>query len=241
VNAQPPAAEEVARRAFALFADANRLGESGRSFHQEKHHLFYSAARSDFVPRYVSGRAHTTGDDVLSATESLVGAYARAARVLDEWVRNPEEGMLVFPEARRLETAFKSVHMWLRAYQDAVCGVLLATRGDRVGGHTSMNERLKAGKPVAAYLEEHLPDYAAWFRDWRDRRNEMKVGASFETVIDGDPPRLRGLRFNYPTRASVTAIAEGFVGLDDVIAGLEMSQHLTAVVRAAVETRASDS
>jgi hypothetical protein len=238
VNAEPPTdAQEAALQAFALFADANRMSDAARSFHEEKHHLFYSTGRCDFIQRYVSERQHTTGDDVLSAAEGLAGEYAQAARRLDEFVRNPEKGMLVFPESRRVETAVKSVHMWLRAYQDAVCGVLLATRGDAVGHHTSMSDRLKPGKPIGAYLAEHLPEYAAWFNDWRDRRNEMKLGTVFRTVIDGEPPRLRGLSFQYPRSRSVATVSEGFISLDDVITGLQMSQRLTEVVRAAVEAR----
>jgi hypothetical protein len=238
MNAEPPGNDqEVTRRALALFADANRLSEAARAFHAEKHHLLYSTGRCNFIPRYVSERQHTTGDDVLSAAEGLAAAYAGAAQRLDEFVRNPDERMLVFPESRRVETAFKNVHMWLRAYQDAVCGVLLATRGDPVGRNTSMSDRVKPGKPIGAYLAEHLPEYTGWFKNWRDRRNEMKLGASFQAVIEGEPPRLRGLSFQYPTNRSVATVSEGFIGLDDVIAGLEVSQRLTAVVRAAVEVR----
>lgn len=233
----PPDAQAAAERAFAPFADANRLSQAAQAFHEEKHHLFYSAARCNFIRRYVSDRQHTTGDDVLSATETLVREFAVAARVFDEWVRDGAPGMLTFPESRRVETAFKSVHMWLRAYQDAVCGVLLATRGDPVGRHTSMGERIKPGKPIGVYLAEHLPGYSAWFAEWRDRRNEMKIGASFQLEIDNDPPRLRGISFRYPATQSVATTAEGFIGLDEVIAGLAMSQRLTQVVRAAVEAR----
>lgn len=210
------------------------------SFGEEKHHLLYSGARAAFMPRYVIERQHTTGDDVRSAAESLVGEFARAVGTLNEWWRNGAEGMLVFPESRRVETAFKSVHMWLRAYQDAVCGVLLATRGDRVGRHTSMSDRIKPGKPIGQYLEQHLPDYSGWFNEWRDRRNEMKVGATFDLRVEGDPPRIQGLSFQYPPGRSASTVSEGFVSLDDVIAGLDMSRRLTEVVRAAVETRAAD-
>jgi hypothetical protein len=35
----------------------------------------------------------------------------------------------------------------------------------------------------------------------------------------------------------VATVTEGFISLDDVIAGLEMSRRLTEVVRAAVEER----
>jgi hypothetical protein len=43
-----------------------------------------------------------------------------------------------------------------------------------------MGDRIKPGKPIGRYLEEHRPDYSDWFNEWRDRRNEMKVGATFD-------------------------------------------------------------
>jgi hypothetical protein len=238
MNAElPPEAQAAAERAFEPFADAQRVSQAAEAFGEEKHHLFYSATRAAFIPRYVSDRQHTTGDDVRSAAESLVGELARAAGALEQWVRGGAQGMLVFPESRRVETAFKSVHMWLRAYQDAVCGVLLATRGDRVGRHTSMSDRLKPGKPIGQYIAEHLPDYADWFSEWRDRRNEMKLGASFRLEVDGNPPRIQGLSFRYPPGRSASTVADGFITVDDVVAGLDMSRRLTEVVRAALEER----
>jgi hypothetical protein len=71
VNPYPPDQEANVDEIWALFADADRLSRAGRAFHAEKHHLFYSAARTECVPRWVSERAHTTGDDVLSATRPL--------------------------------------------------------------------------------------------------------------------------------------------------------------------------
>jgi hypothetical protein len=232
-----PPEQAAARRAFEPYAEAQRLSQAAEAFHEAKHHLFYKAARAAFIPRYVSARQHTTGDDVRSATENLVGEFARAAGALDAWWGNGAQGMLVFPESRRAGTAFKSVHMWLRAYQDAVCGVLLATRGDRVGGHTSMSDRIKPGKPIGQYLAQHLPEHAAWFNEWRDRRNQMKVGASFDLTVEGNPPRIHGLYFQYPPGQTASTVIDGFVGIDDVIAGLDMSRSLTEVVRAAVEAR----
>lgn len=175
-----------------------------------------------------------TGDDVLSAAETLVQEYVRAESVFAEFVAS-EETMLVFPEARRLETAFKSVHMWLRAYQDALCGVLLVLTGENVGAYSSMNKTLKPGKPIANLLDEHLPEYATWFRDWRARRDEMKLGAHFRTVIETNPPSIRGISFAFPRRVTSTEVEEGFISLDDVIAGLNMSTQLTELVREMLE------
>lgn len=217
-----------------VLADANRLTDGAKAFHEEKHHLGYSAARDGLVPYFVRERVHTTGDDVLSAAEALVQEYVRADRVFAGFVAS-EETMLVFPESRRLETAFKSVHMWLRAYQDAVCGALMALQGNRVGAYTSMSKALKPGKPVSEFLAEHLPAYEQWFTEWRDRRNEMKLGTRFDTVFETSPPRIRGLSFVFPPHLSSTDVKDGFIGLDEVIAGLEMSRGVTEVVRNGLE------
>lgn len=135
-----------------------------------------------------------------SAAETLVGEFATAARVLNDWWQEGAQDMLVFPESRRVETAFKSVHMWLRAYQDAVCGVLLATRGDAVRRHTSMSDRIKPGKPIGQYLDQNLPEYAPWFTEWRDRRNEMKIGALFNLEVEGVPPAPQRAELQVPAR-----------------------------------------
>jgi hypothetical protein len=103
-----------------------------------------------------------------------------------------------------------------------------------------MSDRIKPGKPIGQYLAEHLPEYAAWFSEWRDRRNQMKVGASFDLTVDGNPPRIHGLRFQYPPGRSASTVTEGFVGIDDVIAGLDMSRCVTEIVRAAVEARMAE-
>ncbi len=220
-----------------MLADANRVSATRSAFHEAKHHLVYSLGRTSVVPRYVGDRADTTGDDALSAAEALVQEYLHAETAFAAFVAS-EDAMLIFPEARRLETAFKSVHMWLRAYQDALCGVLLALRGEKVGAYTSMSKALKPSKPLTEFLAEQLPDYEEWFRRWRARRDEMKLGASFRTVIDTDPPRIRGLSFVFPPRATSTEVEEGFVTLDDVIAGLDMSTRLTELVRSTLESEA---
>jgi hypothetical protein len=217
-----------------VLEDASRLSTAANAFHEEKHHLVYSAARDASVPRYVWERVGTTGDDVLSAAEALAGEYLRAEQVFADFVTS-EEGMITFPEGRRLETAFKGVHMWLRAYQDSACGLLLARWGERVGAYTSMSKALKPGKPVADFLAEQLPPYEQWFRDWRARRDQMKLGARFEVVFETDPPRIRGLSYIFPRLATSTDVAEGAVGLEEIITGLGMSRRLTEVVRNQLE------
>ena len=62
----------------------------------------------------------------------------------------------------------------------------------------------------------------------------------FNLKIEGDPPRIEGLSFQYPPGRSASTVTEGFISLNDVIVGLDMSRRLTEVVRKAVETRMAD-
>lgn len=58
MNAELPPEVQAAAEPFA---DANRVSQTTEAFGEEKHHLYHSAARADFIPRYVSDRQHTTG------------------------------------------------------------------------------------------------------------------------------------------------------------------------------------
>lgn len=231
---------ELPPELLALVEDTNRVSRTAQSFHEAKHHLVYSSAKLIIIPRYVWLRAGATGDDVLSASESLVGEFVRAQIVFAEWVRGGAARMLTFPEGRRVDTAFKSVHLWLRAYQDAVCGVWRALQGERVGAYSSMRQALKDGKPLQAFLAEQLPDYELWFHQWRERRDQMKLGAAFDTILESDPPRIRGVKFKYPRRMNDTEVEEASISLDDIVDGLDMSARLSDIVRVLVDERRAE-
>jgi hypothetical protein len=83
-----PEAQAAAERAFEPFADAQRLSQTVEAFQEEKQHLFYSAARAAFIPRYVGDRQHTTGDDVRSAAREP-GRGVRARGGCDRFLGRP--------------------------------------------------------------------------------------------------------------------------------------------------------
>ena len=140
-----------------LLEDSQRLSGAAATFREAKHHLTYRLGYST-QPFYVRERVTATGDDIHSATETLIQEYVRAEQAFAVFVAAPD-GMIEFPEARRLETAFKSVYLWLRAYQDAVLGSLLEARGERAGSYSSMNRALRPGRPIQMLLAAELPGY----------------------------------------------------------------------------------
>ena len=139
-----------------------------------------------------------------------------------------------------MDTAFKGVYMWLRAYQDAVCGVWRALHGERVGAYSSMRRELKPGKPLQTFLDEQLPDYEPWFVRWRGRRDQMKLGVQFDTTFETDPPRILGIKFHFPTRILDTDVEEASISLDDIVDGLTISSQLTDLVRVLVDEKRAD-
>jgi hypothetical protein len=127
---------------------------------------------------------------------------------------------------RQFPTAFKSVFIFVRAYQDAVCGFLFELRGQRAGRYTSMANALKEGKPTRTFLDEKLPDYREWFSLWKTRRDKIKGGGSFGLAFDAED--TLSLIFLYPESDGMTT-EEQHIGLPDVIKGLEMSADLAVV------------
>jgi hypothetical protein len=215
--------------------DSQRLAAAATTFREAKHHLTYSLGYSA-QSFYVRERVTATGDDVQSAIETLIQEYVRAEAAFAAFVASPD-GMVEFPEARRLETAFKSIYMWLRAFQDAALGSLLETRGERAGSYSSMNRALGPGRPIQGLLAAELPGYAEWFLRFKHLRDQMKLGAAFRTVLQTEPARITGISFAFPRRLTGDEVDEGFINLDDVIVALEWSASLSDLVRTKVESR----
>jgi len=79
----------------------------------------------------------------------------------------------------RYRVLYKSAYLFLRAYHDALAAALLEVRGKRAGHYTSMKDAIrrpqnedagKAGRgvgPLAELIDTALPEYRAWFEQWR--------------------------------------------------------------------------
>ena len=75
--------------------------------------------------------------------------------------------------------AVKAMYYFVRALQDAVYAALLEATGHRAGTYSSMQDcAKKATNPIRPLIERALPGYFAWFTDFRDIRNDMKLGVS---------------------------------------------------------------
>ena len=75
--------------------------------------------------------------------------------------------------------AVKAMYYFVRALQDAVYAALLEATGQHAGAYSSMQDcAKKAANPIRPLIQRALPDYFAWFAEFRDIRNDMKLGAS---------------------------------------------------------------
>lgn len=75
----------------------------------------------------------------------------------------------------------------MRAYQDALCRVLLVLAGHRAGGYSSMSMAMKKpASPIRLLLDQELPSYRPWFKQWTALRDKLKLGTGFSfQLIDG--------------------------------------------------------
>jgi hypothetical protein len=181
------------------------------------------------------------GGDVKSAVEVLLSTYETAQVAVGEL----REAMLPEAEApgdseaaarhlferqevqRRAVSAFKSVFIFVRAYQDAVCGFLLALERKPVGKYVSMAKHLKKRDgSVSMLLDEKFPSYREWFGQWKEDRDAIKAGAFFALHFDGDDNL--SLSFIHPQEQGERT-EERRIELQTVVEGLETSARLTAI------------
>lgn len=192
------------------------------------------------VPRFVSWRVSATASDVVTGVELLLGTYEAAQGSvvrMRERIQRLRAGEVVEPAksrherdeddaTRRLISSFVFSYMALRAYQDAVCGVLLALEGMPVGKYTSMNAKTKPGKQLERPLAEHLSGYREWFSAFKEARDQMKMGALFTLYFDAE--NTLELEFSYPHgEAQPMGVITKRLHLDSLSEGLEMSLRLT--------------
>jgi hypothetical protein len=184
------------------------------------------------VPRYLLQRMYALVVDVQSSVEILLSTYGAAQAVVGQ-LRGVGSRELtardLFEELQPQEqfiTAFKSVFFFVRAYQDAVAGVVFVLLNGAQGGVIkSMSEALKPGKAIGTLLDEKLPGYRNWFERWRQDRDKIKYGADFSLSYDADDNLT--LSFLYAQEKG-THIDTDSIGLSNIVEGLEMSTHLTA-------------
>src|SRR5215208_4177984 len=96
--------------------------------------------------------------------------------------------------SRDLQVSYKALYFLLRAYQDRLYTVAarLAAPGEKAGQSMATAFKSRAN-PVRLFLDQSVPEYVAWFPDWREQRNRVKDGVSFS--IAGPEDDL-GIRFD---------------------------------------------
>jgi hypothetical protein len=182
------------------------------------------------VPRYVQARLAALGSDVVSSVEALAADYGAAQLSLGGLRTAVAEGRAheIFLRSetprRRMITTFKSVYMFVRAYQDALCGFLIELDGKTAGKYTSMSNHTKPGKAIRTLLDQELDGYVSWFQQWKEDRDRMKIGAMF--AIGFDANNEMSLSFSYTAGTTLT-VERREIRQSSVIEGLEMSERLT--------------
>ena len=138
---------------------------------------------------------------------------------------------------RRLRMAYKQMFVLIRAYQDALCRVLLILAGQAAGKGTSMKTAMnKPGNPCGDSAKT-VEGYEAWFEDWREKRNAVKDGVSFSLAGPGSNVGISFSRVNGET-GGIVIDCQDAVRLLDAARAIAMSTKLTRIAKARAEESA---
>jgi len=87
----------------------------------------------------------------------------------------------------------KHIFFSIRAYHDALYKVLLRIFDQKINAGSSMKrtieeetEDFKTGNPVGRFLKDSFPEYAKWFLEFREWRNEIKNGQGVNFSVSQD-------------------------------------------------------
>ncbi len=93
----------------------------------------------------------------------------------------------------KLKAMYKALYFPLRAYQDAIYRVILQIKGQKSGQKSSMidaihkpTEKFKTTNHVGKVLNDACPEYAGWFVDFRNKRNNIKEGINLSLHTPAD-------------------------------------------------------
>ncbi len=170
-------------------------------------------------------------DEVLAASvRALEGDGASSRVIVQRWKAASVE---VFPQIDRLAVAYKALFFFLRAFQDLGYATLLELSGQRTGEGTSMKNCFAPQKngrssnnPIHADISSALPEYEAWFKSFRELRNDFKRGRGHGlSTSDGR------IKVTIDLQRGNVSDRRALIGLDDVVSGLEMSAGLFRIMR----------
>ena len=170
-------------------------------------------------------------DEVLAASvHALEGDGASSRVIVQRWKAASTE---VFPQIDRLAVAYKALFFFLRAFHDLAYATLLELSGQRSGEGTSMKDCFapqKGGRtsnnPIRADIMSTLPEYEAWFKSFRELRNDFKRGRGHGSSTSGGR-----IKVAIDLQRGNVSERRALIGLDDVVSALEMSAGLFRIMK----------
>lgn len=141
-------------------------------------------------------------------------------------------------DARRLFSLTKALFLFVRAYQDALYGVVFELRTGQPAGDRRMQKAAdRAHNPVGEIIREQMPDYLGWFALYRAQRNAIKEGVGFSTVGPTDDLGIAFTGFTAPGGVRVSLHEQNIVRVSDLVAALGASAALTNLASSQAEGR----
>ncbi len=139
-------------------------------------------------------------------------------------------------DARRLFALAKAFFLFVRAYHDALYGVIFELiTGQPAGDRRMQKAAQREGNPVGRVIREQMPEYFDWFEQYRAQRNSIKNGVGFSTVGPTEDLGIAFTDFTAPGGVRVSLHEKNVVRVSDLDAALKVSTALTRLAASLYE------
>jgi hypothetical protein len=170
---------------------------------------------------------HLSTKALLIKDTQLMSENFGSLKFIQERSQSKEYKSLISNE-EALKVAYKGYFYFIRAFQDAVYGVLLNLLDENIGqSMKGMKKALKDSSPVNKWILE-IDGYKEWFLEFREKRNKIKIGVRFN--IRG-PQWDPGVGFSIPTKDGGTSSGTDSVKIMDLIKAIDMSAEALKLIR----------
>ncbi|MFC2028082.1 hypothetical protein ACFLU3_05295 [Chloroflexota bacterium] len=130
---------------------------------------------------------------------------------------------------QRLKIVYKAMFYFVRAYQDAIYGIILEFNGKKAGSYSSMHKKLtKQTSPVYITIMDKFPEYREWFYRWRDKRDRIKLGVGLSMAGPGADVGITFERVS--EKGGIIVDCQDNIRLSDVTEAIRMSILLAETV-----------
>lgn len=138
---------------------------------------------NDPMPKWEDLWAYLSGNTNLPPeAKEAVEAHLKAGQQRVERMARRQQsraGIRSQESAWELKATYKAYFYFIRAFQDACCGVLLNLSGATPGAYSSMRKGIeKKGNPVYEKVAA-IPGYLNWFEAFKQKRDQIKLGVNF--------------------------------------------------------------